>query len=626
MSRTFRWVLAVLLLSLIGLAIVGLSLTRATTVSAGLGGKQAAGRSSALATVDQKPLSTARKLAPLAKTPQEQTFSAEALQLADHEVDLELARALHDAAEHPAPATARTIRLQHRVQAAQERVDTDQASVQRLTRLVKRTSGVAQVKYQAQLQVASAELSLDQDELKDAHRDMLLASGSEEAQLQELLNEQKHPGSEKSEKNEEAGNTGAATGAENAGSSAANAKPGHSLLAHLDAWEGVEQENHSLARAGTAALAKATSLQHAHDALQLKMQELRKARLAPTAGKGAPNSASELSSVQQLRNDQQDLSSLDSQIETSRELGNVYERWLKAAQARAQVTLHRLIRSALWVLVLLFLAVAADLLISHLFSGLSFDRKRMHTMHSVLRFATRGLAAVLILVVIFGPPRQLGTILGLVGAGLAVALKDFIVAFLGWFRLIGPNGMRPGDWVEINGAQQVNGVQGKVLEVGLLFTVILEAGNWTDAGHPTGRRVAFINSFAIEGYYFNFTTAGQWLWDEIQFGLPASLKPHPLLEALQRTAEKETENSASLAEQDWKRAMAGSGLTSFTAKPVITVRPTEAGLNVVIRYIARAEEREELRQRMFHAALEILHGADSPGNQPEDISTHAEPA
>jgi small-conductance mechanosensitive channel len=243
-----------------------------------------------------------------------------------------------------------------------------------------------------------------------------------------------------------------------------------------------------------------------------------------------------------------------------------------------------------------------------------------------LRFATRAIAAILILIVIFGPPRQLGTIVGLVGAGLAVALKDFIVAFLGWFRLIGPNGMRPGDWVEINGAQQVNGVQGKVLEVGLLFTVILEAGNWTDAGHPTGRRVAFINSFAIEGYYFNFTTAGQWLWDEIQFGLPAGLNPYPLLESLQKTAEKETAANARLAEEDWERAMAASGLASFSAKPVITVRPTEAGLNVVIRYIARADEREEVRQRLYHAAFDMLRGEKALAPSTPQEAPRPEPA
>jgi small-conductance mechanosensitive channel len=43
------------------------------------------------------------------------------------------------------------------------------------------------------------------------------------------------------------------------------------------------------------------------------------------------------------------------------------------------------------------------------------------------------------------------TILGLVTAGLTVVFQDFILAFCGWFVLMGPNGVRVKDWVEIDG-------------------------------------------------------------------------------------------------------------------------------------------------------------------------------
>src|SRR5919197_5435275 len=115
----------------------------------------------------------------------------------------------------------------------------------------------------------------------------------------------------------------------------------------------------------------------------------------------------------------------------------------------------------------------------------------------VARFAVQVVALGLILLVIFGAPNQASTLLGLAGAGLTVALKDFIVAFFGWFILMGRNGIRVGDWVEIKG------VGGEVAEIGLLHTVLLETGSWSDAGHPTGRRVSFVNSFAIEAHYFN---------------------------------------------------------------------------------------------------------------------------
>jgi len=67
---------------------------------------------------------------------------------------------------------------------------------------------------------------------------------------------------------------------------------------------------------------------------------------------------------------------------------------------------------------------------------MSLDRRQMETLRTVTRVAVQVAAVLLILLVVFGPPGQLGTILGLAGAGLTVALKDFIVGFLGWFVLM----------------------------------------------------------------------------------------------------------------------------------------------------------------------------------------------
>jgi small-conductance mechanosensitive channel len=600
MRKTIRWAVAVLLLGLVALTIVALVLTRVPTSTSLLGTRGRGAKSAAPAgPVDETPLTRARDLAPFADTAQEQSLSAEALRLADHEVDLEFAQALRDAAGEPPPKTAAVAHLDRRLKDAQARVNADQAAIARLTRLSKQSRGAAQGRAQAQLELAKAQLSLDQDELADAHRDLMRSGGDEEAQLQQLLNEH-----EKSQTHASSSGPGA-SGGESSGapSTAGNEGNSRSLLARLGAWENARKEEQMLAAGRSAALAQSAALSGTHNALESKLQAEQASAPAAGAGNaGAAATATALSSVRQLSQDQQDLASYDKRIETAQELADVYGRWLAAAQVGAEAALHRLFRSILWVLLLLFLAVAADLLISRLFSSLTFDRKRLHTIRSVLHFTTRAIAAVLILIVIFGPPRQLGTIIALAGAGLTVALKDFIVGFLGWFVLMGQNGMRPGDWVEING------VQGKVLEVGLLFTVILETGNWTDAGHPTGRKVTFINSFAIEGHYFNFTTTGQWLWDEVQVGLPVGVDPYPMLDTLQRVATMETEENAKLAEQDWKRVMAASGLGAFSAAPVITVRPTDTGLNVVVRYIARADEREELRLRLYRAAFEMLLG------------------
>jgi small-conductance mechanosensitive channel len=229
----------------------------------------------------------------------------------------------------------------------------------------------------------------------------------------------------------------------------------------------------------------------------------------------------------------------------------------------------------------------------------------------VVKFAAELVGAIVILFIIFGMPSETTTILGLAGAGLTVAGKDVIMAFFGWFLLMGHNGIRVGDWVEING------VGGEVIEIGLLKTVLLETGNWADAGHPTGRRVSFVNSFAIEGHYFNFSTSGQWMWDELQLTIPEDQDPYAVIDGLQKMVAKDTDENAKKAEQEWQHTTTKYHVQAFSAEPAINVRPSGSGVEARVRYITRAYERHETRKRLYEAVVAMMRGKGTEVKQAE---------
>jgi len=256
---------------------------------------------------------------------------------------------------------------------------------------------------------------------------------------------------------------------------------------------------------------------------------------------------------------------------------------------------------------ILLIGLFFDSWLERLLGKTSLDRRQVETLRTVTSVAVQVFAVLFILLVIFGPPSQLGTFLGLAGAGLTVALKDFIVAFIGWLVLMGKNGIRLGDWVEING------VTGEVVELNMFHTVLLETGNWTDSGHPTGRRVTFTNSFAIEGHYFNFSTSGQWLWDELQVVLPAGQDPYPIVDAIQKKVTEATAESAKQAEQEWKSAARSRDMRALSAAPAINVKPAIGGVEIAVRYITRANERYQLRAKLNQAAVDLLGQKALPG-------------
>ena len=172
--------------------------------------------------------------------------------------------------------------------------------------------------------------------------------------------------------------------------------------------------------------------------------------------------------------------------------------------------------------------------------------------------------------------------------------------------LIGRNGIRVGDWVEIKG------VMGEVAEISLMRTVLLESGNWTDTGHPTGRKVTFMNGYAIEGHYFNFSTTGQWLWDEIEILVSADQNPYYMIDAIQKLVTKETETNARIAEQEWQRATGHDRvMNTVSAAPAVHLKPTGPGVEIHIRYITHANERSAVRARLYQGLAELLHGLDT---------------
>jgi small-conductance mechanosensitive channel len=303
---------------------------------------------------------------------------------------------------------------------------------------------------------------------------------------------------------------------------------------------------------------------------------------------------------------QNELATLDKRVQTYKDLAGVYDKWAGVVAGKQSATLRLAIWGGTIILLILLVAIFFSSWLEGLLGRLPLARRQVDTLRTVARLALQVFAVLLTLLVIFGPPGQLGTFLGLAGAGLTVALKDFIISFVGWFVLMGRNGIRLGDWVEING------VTGEVVELGMFHTVLLETGNWTDSGHPTGRRVTFTNSFAIEGHYFNFSTSGQWMWDELQIVLPQGQDPFPIVDAIQKKVVEATEESAGLAEKEWQRAARSRDMSALSAAPAINVRPVIGGIELAVRYITRASERYQLRAKLYHVAMDLLARKDFP--------------
>ncbi len=341
---------------------------------------------------------------------------------------------------------------------------------------------------------------------------------------------------------------------------------------------------------------------------------------SPLRPPSTANQAATLAGLHLLTQQRKNLAELNSRIHDLQLVGQAYENWDKTVRLQQRTIVHRIVRVFTFIVFVLLLTLLLGSLIRNAFRKQSGDLRSIRHMRLIAELSIQVAGWLLILLAIFGPPHQLSIYLGLATAGLTVVLRDFIVAFFGWFVLMGKSGIRVGDWVEING------VGGEVVELSLFRTALLETGDFADVGHPTGRRITFLNSYAIEGRYFNFSTAGQWLWDELVVTVPAGEEAYAKIDRIREAVAQTTAEDAKIATQEWQKATRGYPVQDISAEAAVDLRPVADGISVRVRYITRAPGRYQMRARLYHDVIQILHFAASsealaPAAQPQRLKT-----
>jgi len=546
--------------------------------------------------VDQRPWQTAATLAALAQSAEEKELARDAERLADHEVDQAFAQSLRQASLQKQNLSGKALALQQRVNDLQETIKNDQARIASLSAGAG-TKPADAVSNGSDLEIAKAQLGLDQNELTDSIEDVARESGDQRITLQQELTARQAAMKQYTDP----------TSKDEGQTAVASAERYTALAQQISTWRSLRNRKQLIEQAQQLARADV-------DALTGDQASL-KAATASLADKTAGESSSErIERLQQLSAQQNILSILNDRLDAQQQLVALYGRWGEQVELQRKIVDHLILRSLALIMTICILVILAGWALQLALGKVVHDPRQKQTLKTVLNLGTQVVGLVLILLTIFGVPQQMPTILGLATAGLTVVFQDFILAFCGWFVLMGPNGVRVKDWVEIDG------VGGEVVHLGLFRTWLLETGNWTANGHPTGRRVSFLNGYAIRGKYFNFSTVGQWMWDEIKVSIPPGTGIHPLIKGIYEATVKTTEADAKMAEAEWKRVTHEEGSPQFSAMPSVNLRPAGPGVDIVIRYITRAGVRVETRNHLFAMIVELMQSVSKEDKNLAPIS------
>ena len=206
---------------------------------------------------------------------------------------------------------------------------------------------------------------------------------------------------------------------------------------------------------------------------------------------------------------------------------------------------------------------------------------------------------VLILVQVwFTAIQSLGTFLGLLSAGLAIALKDLVADLAGWFFILWRRPFELGDRIE------VAGLKGDVVDRTIFQITIMEVGNWIDADQSTGRLIHIPNSLIFTQPLANYVAGFPYLWNELKVGLTFESdwkKAKAILEDIAKdlAVDLKKGESAVRRRDDDRFLIRYRKLT-----PIVYTSVADAGILLTLRYICGPRERRGTGAALWEKILE----------------------
>lgn len=223
--------------------------------------------------------------------------------------------------------------------------------------------------------------------------------------------------------------------------------------------------------------------------------------------------------------------------------------------------------------------------------GKRLTRRTLHDPARIYRASRSmrriGMIVTFIAIVLLWSPGfgDLATVLTVIGAGMAIALRDVLLSVAGWMRVVLMGEYKEGDRVE------VGGIQGDVIDIRVLRTTLMEIGGWVEADQSTGRIVHVPNSWIFEKGVFNYTRGFRFIWNEMSFTVSFRSDWRAARDILQKHAEE----SAEIVEKQARteiHAMSREFLIHYSIlTPFVYVRVVPNGVRLTLRYLCEARKR-----------------------------------
>ncbi len=195
---------------------------------------------------------------------------------------------------------------------------------------------------------------------------------------------------------------------------------------------------------------------------------------------------------------------------------------------------------------------------------------------------------------IFG---SVATFLGLISAGIAIALKDPLVNMVGWAFILIRQPFKVGDRI------QIGKNAGDVIDIRLFQFSINEVGNWVDAEQSTGRIVHIPNGIVFLEPQANYTAGFQYIWNEIGVLITFESDWQKTKIILIDIVNHHGVHLSGEAEKQIKEAAKKFLIFYTKLTPIVYTSVRDSGVMLTMRYLCSPRERRITEEKIWENVL-----------------------
>ncbi|MBT8386307.1 MAG: mechanosensitive ion channel, partial [Ignavibacteria bacterium] len=193
---------------------------------------------------------------------------------------------------------------------------------------------------------------------------------------------------------------------------------------------------------------------------------------------------------------------------------------------------------------------------------------------------------------------SVGTFLGLLTAGIAIALKDPIVNMVAWFFILVRQPFKVGDRI------QIGDQAGDVIDIRIFQFSLIEIGNWVDADQSTGRVIHIPNGIVFTRPQSNYTTGFEQIWHEIPILITFESDWKKVKKILTDILNKHAMHITDSAERQIKAAAKKFLIYYTKLTPIVYTTIKDSGVLLTMRFLCDPRKRRSTEEIILEEVLE----------------------